>query len=135
MAIHLLDTDIIIDVLNGKRGRPSLLRGLVADGHLLACCSISITEVYAGLRPGEEQKTLNFLHSLKFYAVDFAVAQLAGALKCDYSRKGKSLNIADSTIAAVALHHDLMLITGNKKDFPMKELRLYHEPPVTEGQK
>jgi len=53
MAIYLLDTDIIIDVLNGKRDRPNLLRSLLAEGHLLARCSISVTEVYAGLRPGE----------------------------------------------------------------------------------
>jgi predicted nucleic acid-binding protein len=125
MAIYLLDTDIIIDVLNGKKGRPSLLRGLVVEGHLLACCSISVTEVYAGLRPGEEQKTSNFLYSLKYYSIDFDVARLAGALKCKYGSKGKSLNIADTTIAAVALQYGLSLITGNKKDFPMKELQHY----------
>jgi len=27
MAIYLLDTDIIIDVLNAKKDRPNLLRG------------------------------------------------------------------------------------------------------------
>ena len=125
MAIYLLDTDIIIDVLNGKRDRPDLLRGLVAEGHLLACCSISVAEIYAGLRPGEEQKTSNFLYSLKYYSIDFAVARLAGALKCEYGRKSRSLNIADTTIAAVALQYGLPLITGNKKDFPMKGLQLY----------
>jgi predicted nucleic acid-binding protein len=125
MATYLLDTDIIIDVLNGKKDRPNLLRGLLAEGHLLACCSISITEVYAGLRSGEEQKTSNFLHSLKYYSIDFAAAHLAGTLKYEYAKQGKSLNIADITIAAVALQHDLPLITGNKKDFPMKDLQLY----------
>jgi predicted nucleic acid-binding protein len=125
MAIYLLDTDIIIDVLNAKKDRPNLLRGLVAEGHLLACCSISVTEVYARLRPGEEQKTSNFLYSLKYYLIDFDVARLAGMLKCEYRSRGKSLNIADTTIAAVALQYGLPLITGNKKDFPMKEPQLY----------
>jgi predicted nucleic acid-binding protein len=125
MATYLLDTDIIIDVLNGKKDRPNLLRSLLAGGHLLACCSISVTEVYAGLRPGEEQKTSNFLHSLKYYSIDFSIARLAGTLKCEYRRNGRNLNITDTTIAAVALQHDLPLITGNKKDFPMKDLRLY----------
>lgn len=127
MATYLLDTDIIIDVLNGKRNRPDLLRDLVAEGHLLACCSITVTEICAGLRPGEEQKTSNFLYSLKYYSIDFATARLAGTLKCEYGKKGKCLNIADTTIAAVALQHGLPLITGNKKDFPMKELQLYSE--------
>lgn len=125
MATYLLDTDIIIDVLNDKRDRPNLLQGLVAAGHLLACCSISITEVYAGLRSGEEQKTSNFLQSLKYYSIDFAVARLAGTLKREYGKKGKSLNLADTTIAAVAIQNGLPLITGNRKDFPMRELQLY----------
>ena len=32
------------------------------------------------------------------------------------------------TIAAVALANDLILVTGNLKDFPMPELRLYPLP-------
>jgi|SRR6185437_2554232 len=125
MATYLLDTDIIIDVLNGKRDRPVLLRNLLAEGHLLACCPINITEIYAGLRPGEELKTSAFLQSLQYYPIDFITARLAGTLKYEYGKKGKSLNIADSTIAAVAIQHRLPLITGNKKDFPMEELELY----------
>jgi len=38
------------------------------------------------------------------------------------------LSLPDTTIAAVALANDLMLVTGNLKDFPMPELRLYPLP-------
>ncbi|MBC8165886.1 MAG: hypothetical protein H7Y20_08445 [Bryobacteraceae bacterium] len=54
MATYLLDTSVIIDALNGKRGRRDLLLGLVRQGHLLACCPINVTEVYAGMRSNEE---------------------------------------------------------------------------------
>jgi predicted nucleic acid-binding protein len=44
MAICLLDTSVIIDTINGKRNRGQLLESLVEQGHLLACCSINVTE-------------------------------------------------------------------------------------------
>ena len=128
MATYLLDTSVIIDALNGKRGRRELLLGLVKQGHLLACCAINVTEVYAGLRPTEESATEEFLRSLEYYHLTWSVARLAGLLKRDYRRKGATLTVADVTIAAVALVNELTLMTDNVKDFPMKELVLYSLP-------
>lgn len=128
MPTYLLDTNIIIDVLNEKRNRSARLKELLSEGHLLACCSVNVTEVYAGMRPKEERQTEAFLRSLRYFPITFQVAKLAGLIKCDYGKKGKTLNIADATIAAVAIHHNLPLITGNAKDFPMNELRLYTLP-------
>jgi predicted nucleic acid-binding protein len=128
MATYLLDTSVIIDALNGKRGRRELLLDLVKQGHLLACCPINVTEVYAGLRPKEEPATEEFLKSLEYYHLTWPVARLAGLLKRDYARKGATLTVADTTIAAVALAHELTLMTDNVKDFPMKELALYPLP-------
>ena len=123
---YLLDTTVIIDVLNRKRNRAQLLDELVvAGGHTLACCSINVTEVYAGMRPHEEAATEKLVGSLEFLPVTFSIARLAGLLKHDYSRKGKVLTVADATIAAVAIHHGIPLITDNVKDFPMKELQLH----------
>ena len=53
------------------------------------------------------------------------MARLAGLLKRDLARKGTTVTVADATIAAVALVHELTLMTDNVKDFPMNELRLY----------
>jgi predicted nucleic acid-binding protein len=38
--------------------------------------------------------------------------------------KGTTLNLGDVIIAAVAIHYEVTLLTGNVKDFPMKELSL-----------
>jgi predicted nucleic acid-binding protein len=128
MAVYLLDTSVIIDTINGKRSRGQLLEGLVQQDHLLACCSINVIEVYAGLRLHEENRTMELLQSLQYYAVTFPVARLAGLLKRDFSRKGISLATTDVTIAAVAIHHHLTLLTDNLKHYPMKELSLYPLP-------
>ena len=125
IATCLLDTGIIIDVLNGKRGRRELVDQLIQDGADMACCSINITEVYAGMRPGEEVKTERLLRSLQFYPVTWEIAKKAGDLLNSWRQQNRTLSLPDTTIAAVALVNDLVLITGNLKDFPMPGLRLY----------
>jgi predicted nucleic acid-binding protein len=125
VATCLLDSGIIIDVLNGKRGRRELIDQLIQDGAEMACCSINVTEIYAGLRPGEEAKTERLLRSLKFYPVTWEIAQQAGALLNVWRQQHRTLSLPDTTIAAVALANDLVLVTGNLKDFPMPELRLH----------
>jgi predicted nucleic acid-binding protein len=128
VATYLVDTSVIIDALNDKRGRRDLLLALVKQGHLLACCPINVMEVYAGMREKEEAATEEFLRSLEYYHLTWPVARLAGLLQRDYWQKGATLTVADATIAAVALAHELTLMTDNVKDFPMKELVLYPLP-------
>ena len=128
MATYLLDTSVIIDALNNKRDRRDLLLGLLKQGHLMACCPVNIAEVYAGMRPKEEAATEALLRTLEYYHITWPVARLAGLLKRDHGRKGVTLTLADTTIAAVAIFHELTLITDNAKDFPMKELSLYPLP-------
>jgi len=130
MATFLLDTSVIIDTLNNKRGRPALLLDLVKSGHVLACCPINITEVYAGMRPKEETATEEFFASLQHVPIAPSAARLAGELKRDYARKGTTLNLGDVIIAAVAIHNKLTLLTDNTKDFPMAGLSLYPLPKV-----
>ena len=128
MATFLLDTCVIIDALNNKRGRPALLLDLVKFGHVLACCPIDITEVYAAMRPKEEAATEEFLASLQHVPITPPAARLAGEFKRDYARKGITLNLGDVIIAAVAVHNQLTLLTDNTKDFPMAGLSLYPLP-------
>ncbi|MGA3026622.1 MAG: PIN domain-containing protein [Bryobacteraceae bacterium] len=128
MAIYLLDSGILIDVLNGKRGRAEMVTQLIREGSELACCSINVTEVYAGVRPGEEEKTERLLRSLRFYEVTWETARLAGNLQSSWRQQGRTLALPDATIAAVAAAHKLVLVTNNIRDFPMPELTVYPAP-------
>ena len=125
MTTYLLDTSVIIDVLNGKRDREALLKGLLSQGDLLACCAVNVSEIYAGMRPKEEPKTEALLQSLDYYEINWEVAKRAGLLKRDYSKKGQTLSLTDTTIAAVALEYNLTLITDKVKHYPMPQLKLY----------
>lgn len=124
MAAHLLDSSVIIDTLTRRRNRYELLRDLLRQGHTLGCCAINVIEIYAGVRPHEEQRTEDLLRSIEYYELTWEIARTAGLLRRDYLAKGKSITLADATIAAVALSHNLTLITDNVKDYPMPGLRL-----------
>ena len=124
MATYLVDTSVLIDVLNAKRSRDALLRRRLVDGHWLACCGINVTETFAGMRPHEQARTEELLRSLDYYEVTWDIAKLAGLLKRDWARKGVTLSVPDVTVAAVALAHNLTLITDNVKHYPMPDLSL-----------
>jgi predicted nucleic acid-binding protein len=133
MATILLDTSVIFDHLNGRAGRTEFLDRLLDEGHLLACCAVNITEVYAGLRRGEKIKTDAFLDSLEYLPVTPPVARQAGLLRRDWRIKGKTLSYTDVTIAAVALSNATPLLTDNRKHFPMPGLELLPLPGDSEA--
>jgi predicted nucleic acid-binding protein len=127
---YLLDSTILIDALNNRYGRSQFLTQLSQQDILLACCAVNVTELYMGMRPGEEAKTKRLLRSLEFYPITWEVAQLAGDLFRQWRQKGQTLSYTDVTIAAVALTHELVLVTDNRKHFPMPELEIVALPPA-----
>lgn len=128
MAVYLLDTSVVIDAMNRKRHRWEFLRSLVEGGDALACSAITVTEIYAGMRPHERSATQAFLEGMEQYEVDWDLARYAGLLKNEWTRRGQTLSVPDVLIAATALAHRLVLMTDNRKDFPMPELILYPLP-------
>lgn len=80
-------------------------------------------------RPGEEQQTERFLSSLEYLKITRPVAELAGRLRGEWMRKGRTLGLSNLLIAAVAIHGDIPLATDNGRDFPMAELRLFPLDP------
>jgi len=128
MTVFFPDTNILVDALNGKRGRREWLRDLVLQGHRLACCAVTLAEVYAGMWPHEAPRTDEFLSAFVWYGSSPGIARRAGRLRFEYARQGMTLSLADTLIAATALEHSLTLITENRKHFPMPELSLYPLP-------
>jgi predicted nucleic acid-binding protein len=119
---------VIFDHLNGRFGRTEFLEQMMDQGHVFACCPVNFTEVYAGLRVGEEERTEAFLNSLEYLPVTPEIARQAGLLRRDWQKKGQTLSYTDVTIAAVALSNEVLLLTDNRKHFPMPELQLLPLP-------
>jgi predicted nucleic acid-binding protein len=124
----LLDTSVLIDALRARRGRRGWLADLVRGGHSLETSALNVAEVYAGMRPEEETKTKSFLGALLCHAVTASAGERAGQFKVEWSGRGRTLTLADTIVAAVAIEQGCLLVTDNRKDFPMAEVRLYDVP-------
>jgi tRNA(fMet)-specific endonuclease VapC len=123
--IYLPDTNILIDVITNRKGHAALLERFLVERHLLATCAVVVSEVCAGMRAAEEARTKMLLESMEFLPITFEIAKQAGVLRRDFTRQGKTLSLADTTIAAVALAYGCTLVTENEKDFPIPQLQLH----------
>lgn len=124
----LLDTSVLIDVLRYRNRRHEWLTELVRGGHTVSTTTLNIAEIYAGMRPGEEGKTEALLDGLEAHELNGSDARIAGKLKSTWARKGRTLTLADTIIAAIAIGRGCALVTDNGKDFPMADVELYRLP-------
>jgi predicted nucleic acid-binding protein len=124
----LLDTTVLIDALRASKRRRQFLSEAVRAGHVLATTTLNIAELYAGMRSGEEIQTEAFLQGLECLEVTGPTARLGGKLKNTWAKKGRTLALVDTIVAATAIEHRCMLATDNRIDFPMSEVQLYPLP-------
>jgi predicted nucleic acid-binding protein len=124
----LLDTSVLIDVLRHRNQRREFVAELVRAGHIISTSMLNVAEVYAGMRPSEEPDAEELFASLHLHELSGRSARLAGEMKNGWSKKGRTLTLADAIIAAVAIEQGCQLLTDNRKDFPMPELQLYALP-------
>ena len=82
-------------------------------------------EVFTGMRAAEEIQTRALMESLEFLPTTYEIARHGGILRRDFARRGQTLSLADTTIAAVALAYQCTVITENAKDFQIPQLQLY----------
>ena len=128
MSKYLLDSDIIIWHLRGRIEITEMLKDLQRVG-LPACSAISVLEVQLGVKTkGEEEKTNRFLGTLKIFDVNMEIAKIAAQLIREYKAKGVTIDIPDSIIASTCILHDMILVTYNRKHYPISELK-FHLPP------
>jgi predicted nucleic acid-binding protein len=129
MSRFLLDSDVIIWHLRGKKEVTEMLRDLQRFG-LPACSPLSILEVQLGVKKGEEEKTDRFLKSLRIFDVNMEIASKAAQFIRERKSKGITLDLPDSVIAATCILHELILVTCNKKHYPIPGIEFYPVPPI-----
>jgi len=86
----LLDTTVLIDFLRGRREIVCLLEKLVEEAPL-ACCPVTVTEVFSGVRPEELTRVEELLDALHYCAIQYSTARRAGFYRRDYQKKGITL--------------------------------------------
>ncbi len=127
MALILLDTTVLIDVL---RGRPAAARvlGLRLTGDTPATSAINVEEIVRGLRSDEQSAADRLFGGLLVLSIGRPEAERAGAWRRDLATAGRTVHQADCLIAAAATHANARLATNNVKDFVMPGVVVEHWP-------
>jgi len=114
----LLDTDIFSEVLKGVHPAVAAQAAAyhAAFGHHTISL-ITVLEVVKGYhkvkREDRIQKFFSILPGVELLSIDLEGAEMAGRILGDLERTGQPIGRADPLIAAVALRHHLVLVTGN----------------------
>jgi hypothetical protein len=87
-----------------------------------------VIEILLGAKPEEEQETRMFLEALQLIPVEWTIAERAAGYIKSYQTK-KYPDFAAAIIAATAVVHGLILVTYNRKHYPMPEIELYLAMP------
>jgi predicted nucleic acid-binding protein len=112
----LLDTDVIVDYLRGEAEGLDYVEGRTET---LLLSSISVAELYAGVREGRERTSLAaFLSAFELVPVTREIAERGGLWRRDFGRSHNT-GLADALIAATAEAAGAQLVTLNRKHFPM----------------
>ncbi len=122
--MYLLDTDILSNLM--RRAPPSALVAKVAripPEHQFTS-SITLGElVYGAHRLRERTAALleriedTLLPNLPVLPFDASAAGHYGEIRAELERRGTPIGDADVRIAAIALAHELKVVTGNERHF------------------
>ncbi len=119
--MYLLDTNTCIRFLNpGKSTVPDRLA--VISREEVAICQIVKAELYYGAyksarRDANLALLARFFSQFESLPFNDAAAEAYGRLRAELDRRGTPIGPNDLMIAAIALAHDLTLVTHNTSEF------------------
>lgn len=118
MKKFLVDTDVIIWYLKGRDKEVEFINDLKKEGKIFISV-ISLTEVVVGLTKNKKTILRDLKEAFIPLEVSVKIAELAGNYKQKYR-----LAIADMLIAATSAITKCILVTYNRKHFPMREIEM-----------
>ncbi len=124
---YLLDTSVISELVSKQPNEQVITWIDGVDDQLVYLSVITIGEIKRGIEKLSESRRKNRLDNwlyedllIRFddrvLAIDLPVMLTWGTLVAKLESLGRSLPAIDSLIAAIALHHDLQLVTRNEND-------------------
>ena len=129
--MYLFDTDTICNLLKRRPSEKLLnrLQSIPAGEQYIS--SITVAEiVYGAMKSEHPKRHLHNLDNILLPAVnvinfDSAAAFQAGCIRAELEKSGQPLSFTDIQIAAIAVAHDMLMVTGNLRHFQrIKGLRV-----------
>ena len=128
---YLLDTHWVVSYLNGRQEAFDLISSLRQDG--LAISYVTYAEVYQGVYYGKDPKDaergfLEFLSKVEQIPINKSVLKIFSRIRGELKSQGRLIADMDLLIASTAIHHNLILVTRNLRDFGrIPNLAIYQE--------
>jgi predicted nucleic acid-binding protein len=130
--MKLIDTDIAIDHFHGHQEAFIFFMETLSSGESIAFSVVSLVEILAGLRSGEEKRTERLLELFNIIEVNQRIGRKAGDYLRLY-RRSHNLELGDALIAATASITGAELVTRNRKHYPMADIQV--QVPYERGNK
>lgn len=122
VKVFLPDTNIFIQAFSGQKKENSFLQKAIKDNNLTISVVV-IAEFLAKATEKSEQKFLMLLDSFNILPIDKEVAKVAAEYRRE-TIKTKRTHILDCFLAAQAKLNKLVLVTNDKSDFPMTDIKV-----------
>lgn len=115
----LLDTNVAIAFFNGNK---TVLQRIYADVDRIALSSLVVAELDYGAKASQKakenlEKLHRFVDIVQVVPFDIECAKIFGTIKSKLRKLGKPTGEMDALIAATAMAHKAVLVTGNRKHF------------------
>ena len=115
----LLDTNVAIAFFNGNK---TVLQRIYADVDRIALSSLVVAELDYGAKASQKakenlEKLHRFVDIVQVVSFDIECAKIFGTIKSKLRKLGKPTGEMDALIAATAMAHKAVLVTGNRKHF------------------
>ena len=120
----LLDSDVLIEWLRGHEPSVHRIQALFENHEELFWTPVSIAEIFAGVRKGEEAEVANLFLLLEAVSITPEIGRQAGQFLKSYA-KSHAVELGDALIAACALVEGLSLWTLNRKHYPMTGMEFF----------
>ena len=112
----IIDADVIIELIGKNPLAKSFIDNEVHNDNIVLSC-ITVAEVLQGAKNKEDLFQINkILNQYIVVPIDYSISNIFATLFQNYVLSQNS-GIADTLVAATALHYNLPLLTINQKHF------------------
>jgi predicted nucleic acid-binding protein len=113
---YLLDTDTLIDFIQDTGETRSRIVEMLDAGEEVGLCAVTVAELYSGLSEKNHARWERFMSTLPYWHVSRCGARQAGLDRKMASSAGRTIQVADALIAAVAREQQAVVLTNNIKE-------------------
>lgn len=120
--MFLIDTNVLIQALKQNQPDAKTLDSLAAKGNIYISV-ITEAEFLSKASVKEKRGLEKILHVSQIINIDSQVARQAAKYRTQFKKTSRT-KLLDSLIAAQAKIYKLTLVTNNKSDFPMTDIKI-----------